>query len=144
MRARRLTVLENSGVEIQYLRNVEDALRFRKSVQHQSRIVIVGGGVIGLEVACAAAKNGCRVTVIESEARLLARAFPPLVSDLVAAKHRSHGVTFIFVATVTGTTSDGVRLSNGDAAEAELVLTGVRAAPMPTVGERLRLSCHSA
>src|ERR1700716_1418827 len=81
-RPRRLAVLENSHIEIQYLRNVEDALRFRKSVQHQSRIVIVGGGVIGLEAACAAAKNGCRVTVIESEARLSARAFPPLVSGL--------------------------------------------------------------
>jgi p-cumate 2,3-dioxygenase ferredoxin reductase subunit len=86
-RPRRLAELEKSGIEIQYLRNVEDALRFRKSVQHQSRIVIVGGGVIGLEAACAAAKNGCRVTVIESEKRLLARAFPSLVSDLVAAKH---------------------------------------------------------
>src|SRR5260370_3111502 len=101
MRARRLTVLENSGVEIQYLRNVEDALRFRKSIHDKSRIVIVGGGVIGLEAACAAAKNGCRVTVIESEQRLLARAFPAVVSDLVAAKHRSHGVEFIFAATVS-------------------------------------------
>src|SRR5260221_6980646 len=123
-RPRRHAALENSGIEIQYLRNVEDALRFRKSVQYQSRIVIVGGGVIGLEAACAAAKNGCRVTVIESEARLLARAFPPLVSDLVAAKHRSHGVAFIFGATGTGATPDGVQLSNGDAIEADLVLVG--------------------
>src|SRR5712692_4616372 len=61
-RPRRLAALENSGIGIQYLRNIEDALRFRKSVQHQSRIVIVGGGVIGLEAACAAAKNGWRVT----------------------------------------------------------------------------------
>src|SRR5712692_7161439 len=103
-RPRRLAALENSALEIQYLRNVEDALRFRKSIQDKSRIVIVGGGVIGLEAACAAATNGCRVTVIESEQRLLARAFPIIVSDLVAAEHRSHGVTFIFGATVTGTT----------------------------------------
>src|SRR5260370_19133276 len=139
MRARRLTVLENSGVEIQYLRNVEDALRFRESVQHQSRIVSVGGGVIGWEAACAAAKNGCRVTVIESETRLLARAFPPLVSDLVAAKHRSHGVAFIFGATVTGTTPDGVQLTNGEAIEADLVLIGIGVGPVSTVAERLGL-----
>ena len=138
-RPRRLAALENSGIEIQYLRNVEDALRFRKSVQHQSRIVIVGGGVIGLEAACAAATNGCRVTVIESEPRLLARAFPPLVSDLVAAKHRSHGVAFIFGATVTGTTPDGVQLSNGEAIEADLVLVGIGVEPVPTVAERLGL-----
>ncbi|HEY0569512.1 MAG TPA: FAD-dependent oxidoreductase, partial [Xanthobacteraceae bacterium] len=42
-RPRRIAALENSGIGIQYLRNVEDALRFRKSVQHQSRIMIVGG-----------------------------------------------------------------------------------------------------
>jgi p-cumate 2,3-dioxygenase ferredoxin reductase subunit len=138
-RPRRLAALENSGIEIQYLRNVEDALRFRKSVQHQSRIVIVGGGVIGLEAACAAAKNGCRVTVIESEQRLLARAFPAIVSDLVATRHRSHGVTFVFGATVTGTTPDGVQLSNDDAIEADLVLVGIGVEPVPTVAERLGL-----
>jgi p-cumate 2,3-dioxygenase ferredoxin reductase subunit len=138
-RPRRLAALENPGLEIQYLRNVEDALRFRKSVQDQSRIVIVGGGVIGLEAACAAANNGCRVTVIESEQRLLARAFPPLVSDLVAAKHRSHGVAFIFGATVTGTTPDGVQLSNGEVIEADLVLIGIGVEPVPTVAERLGL-----
>jgi len=138
-RPRRLAALENSGLEVQYLRNVEDALRFRKSVQHQSRIVVVGGGVIGLEAACAAAKNGCRVTVIESEARLLARAFPPLVSDLVAAKHRSHGVTFIFGAIVTGSTPDGVQLSNGEEIEADLVLVGIGVEPVPTVADRLGL-----
>jgi p-cumate 2,3-dioxygenase ferredoxin reductase subunit len=138
-RPRRLAALENSGIAIQYLRNVEDAVRFRKSVQHQARIAIVGGGVIGLEAACAAAKNGCRVTVIESEARLLARAFPPLVSDLVAAKHRSHGVAFIFGATVTGTTSYGVQLSNGEVIEADLVLVGIGVEPVPTVAERLGL-----
>ena len=138
-RPRRLEALENSGIEIQYLRNVEDALRFRKSVQHRSRIVVVGGGVIGLEAACAAAKNGCRVTVIESEFRLLARAFPALVSDLVAAKHRSHGVAFIFGATVTGPTPEGVVLSNGETIEADLVLVGIGVEPVPTVAERLGL-----
>jgi p-cumate 2,3-dioxygenase ferredoxin reductase subunit len=139
----RLAALENSGVEIQYLRNVEDALRFRKSVQHQSRIVIVGGGVIGLEAACAAAKNGCSVTVIESEARLLARAFPAIVSDIVAAKHRSHGVTFVFGATVTGSTPKGVRISNGDEMEADLVLIGIGVEPVPTVAKRLGLPSAS-
>src|SRR5438876_1095662 len=113
-----------------------EALRARG---FQGAITILGGGVIGLEAACAAARNGCRVTVIESEARLLSRAFPPLVSDLVAAKHRSHGVKFIFGATVTGTTPDGVELSNGDAIEADLVLVGIGVEPVPTVAERLGL-----
>jgi p-cumate 2,3-dioxygenase ferredoxin reductase component len=138
-RPRRLPALETSAIEVQYLRNVEDALRLRKSVHDKSRIVIVGGGVIGLEAACAAAKNGCRVTVIENEPRLLARAFPTVVSDLVAARHRSHGVEFIFGTTVVGSTPDSVKLSNGGEVRADLVLVGIGVEPVATVAERLGL-----
>jgi NADPH-dependent 2,4-dienoyl-CoA reductase/sulfur reductase-like enzyme len=138
-RPRRLAQLENLGLEVQYLRNVEDSLRFRKSIRDRSRIVIVGGGVIGLEAACAAAKHGCRVTVIEAEQRLLARAFPAVISDFVAAKHRSHGVAFVFGATVSGGTSNGVRLSNGDEIPADLVLIGIGVEPVETVAAPLGL-----
>jgi p-cumate 2,3-dioxygenase ferredoxin reductase component len=139
-RPRRLAQLENLGLDVQYLRNVEDSLRFRKSIRDKSRIVIVGGGVIGLEAAGAAAKQGCCVTVIEAEQRLLARAFPAFISDFVAAKHRSHGVAFVFGATVTGGTSTGVRLSNGSDIAADLVLIGIGVEPVPTVAERLGLA----
>jgi p-cumate 2,3-dioxygenase ferredoxin reductase subunit len=138
-RPRRLTALENSRLDVQYLRSVEDALQFRKSIQEKSGIVIVGGGVIGLEAACAAAKNGCSVTVIETEQRLLARAFPTVVSDFVAAKHRSHGVEFIFGITVTGGTANGVKLSDGREIAADLVLIGIGVEPVATVAKRLGL-----
>jgi p-cumate 2,3-dioxygenase ferredoxin reductase subunit len=138
-RPRRLAALENSGLDVQYLRRVEDALRFRKSIQDKSRIMIIGGGVIGLEAACAAAKNACRVTVIESEQRLLARAFPIIVSDLVAAEHRSHGVKFIFGATVSGATASGVKLGDGREIGADLVLIGIGVEPVASVAGRLGL-----
>ena len=138
-RPRRLAALQQSPLEVQYLRNVEDALRFRQSIRDKSRIVIVGGGVIGLEAACAAAKNGCRVTVIESEQRLLARAFPTIVSDLVAERHRHHGVEFVFGATVIGSTSDGVKLSDGSEIVADLVLVGIGVEPVANVAESLGL-----
>jgi p-cumate 2,3-dioxygenase ferredoxin reductase component len=137
-RPRRLAALENAAIEVQYLRNVEDALRLRRHIEARSRIVIIGGGVIGLEVACAASK-GCRITVIESEARLLARAFPNLVSDLVASRHRAHGVEFVFGATVTGCTSNSVRLSNGTEVAADLVLVGIGVTPSSGLIERLGL-----
>jgi len=141
-RPRRLAALERSPLEVQYLRNVEDALRFRRSIRDKSRIVIVGGGVIGLEAACAAAKNGCRVTVIESELRLLARAFPKIVSDLVADRHRAHGVNFIFGATVNGSSSNGVKLSDGSEIAADLVLVGIGVEPVAILAERLGLPCR--
>ena len=138
-RPRRFTVIENCGLDVQYLRNVEDALRFRWSIQHKSQIVILGGGVIGLEAACAAAMMGCAVTVVESEPRLLARAFPSLVSDLVTAKHRSHGVHFIFGTTVSGATANGVTLCDGREIAADLVLVGIGVESVPTVADRLGL-----
>jgi p-cumate 2,3-dioxygenase ferredoxin reductase subunit len=138
-RPRRLAVLEDTPLEVQYLRNVEDAFRFRRHIEVRSRIVIVGGGVIGLEAACAAAKNGCRVTVIESEARLLARAFPKQISDLVADRHRSHGVEFIFGTTITDSTSSSVRLSNGAEIATDLVLVGIGVTPSSRLAERINL-----
>jgi p-cumate 2,3-dioxygenase ferredoxin reductase subunit len=107
-RALHLAALENSGLDVQHLCNVEDALPFRQPIQDESRIVIARGGVIELEAACAAAKDGCSVIVIESEPRLRARAFAAIVSDLVASRHRSHGVHFVFGATVAGSTPEGV------------------------------------
>ena len=138
-RPRRLAALEKAPLEVQYLRNVEDAFRFRRHIEMRSHIVIVGGGVIGLEAACAAAKNGCRVTVIESEARLLARAFPNLISNLVADRHRNHGVEFVFGATVTGSTSSSVQLSNGADIAADLVLVGIGVIPSGDLANRLGL-----
>lgn len=138
-RPRRLAALDDAPLEVQYLRNVEDAFRFRRHIGARSRIVIIGGGVIGLEAACAAAKSGCRVTVIESEARLLARAFPGLISDLVAERHRNHGVEFIFGTTVSGGGSGSVRLSNGEAIAADLVLVGIGVAPSTGLAERIKL-----
>ena len=138
-RPRRLAALENAPLEVLYLRNIEDAFRVRRHIEARSRIVIVGGGVIGLEAACAAATGGCRVTVIESEARLLARAFPNLISDLVADRHRAHGVEFIFGATVTGCGSNSVRLSNGAEIAAGLVLVGIGVIPSGDLAERLGL-----
>jgi p-cumate 2,3-dioxygenase ferredoxin reductase subunit len=138
-RPRQLGALEQSALAVQYLRNVEDALRFRESIASKARIVIVGGGVIGLEAACASAKNGCRVTVIENEQRLLTRAFPKIVSDLVAERHRAHGVDFVFGSTVTGSTPTGVRLSNGNEIAADLVLVGIGVEPVSILAEGLGL-----
>jgi p-cumate 2,3-dioxygenase ferredoxin reductase subunit len=138
-RPRRLPALEDAPLEVQYLRNIGDALRFRRHIEARSRIVIVGGGVIGLEAACAAAKRDCRVTVVESEAGLLARAFPKLISDLVADRHRSQGVEFLFGVTVTGSTSRSVQLSNGAEIAADLVLVGIGVVPSSDLAKRLGL-----
>jgi p-cumate 2,3-dioxygenase ferredoxin reductase subunit len=137
---RRITMLERTDARVHYLRNVEDAMNLRQSFHRQARVVIIGGGVIGLEATCAAAKHGCDVTVVESEGRLLARAFPGLVSEVVEAKHRNHGVRFEFGVTVAEATLNGVRLTNGAELQADIVLVGIGVDPTNAIARDLGLS----
>jgi len=137
---RRLKTLEGTDARVHYLRNIEDALHLRQSFHRQLSVVIIGGGVIGLEAACAAAKHGCAVTVVESEGRLLARAFPGMVSEVVEARHRNHGVRFEFGATVAEGTANGVRLTNGTELKADIILVGIGVEPTNAIARDLGLA----
>src|SRR5438552_16517168 len=126
---RRIKTLEGASAQVHYLRNIEDAIHLRQSFHRQVSVVIIGGGVIGLEAACAAAKHGCDVTVVESEERLLARAFPGLVSEVVEARHRNRGVRFEFGVTVAAGSTNRVRLTNETELKAEIDLVGIGVEP---------------
>jgi p-cumate 2,3-dioxygenase ferredoxin reductase subunit len=140
---RRIDTLGGTGARVHYLRNIEDAMQLRQSFRRQARVVIVGGGVIGLEAACAAAKHGCDVTVVESQPRLLARAFPGIISEVVEARHRNHGVRFEFGVTVAEGTADGVRLTNGAELKADIVLVGIGVDPSSAVARGLGLTADA-
>ena len=140
---RRIKTFQGTDVRVHYLRNIEDALHLRQSFHRQSRVVIIGGGVIGLEAACAAAKLGCEVTVVESQPRLLARAFPGLVSDVVEERHRNHGVRFEFGVTVAEGTSNGVRLTDGAELKADIILVGIGVDPSSAIARDLGLSADT-
>jgi p-cumate 2,3-dioxygenase ferredoxin reductase subunit len=136
---RRLKALEGTGPRAHYLRSIEDSLNLRQSFHRQSRVVIVGGGVIGLEAACAAAKCGCNVTVVENQERLLARAFPDLVGKVVEGRHRNNGVRFEFGVSVASGTANGVRLTNGAELKADIVLVGIGVDPTNAIARDLGL-----
>ena len=140
---RQIKTFGGTDTRVHYLRNVEDAMHLRQSFHRRSRVVIIGGGVIGLEAACAAAKLGCEVTVVESQPRLLARAFPGLVSDVVEARHRNHGVRFEFDVTVAEGTADGVRLTNGAELRADIILVGIGVDPTSAIARDLGLSADT-
>jgi len=140
---RRLKALEGTGPRAHYLRSIEDSLNLRQSFHRQSRVVIVGGGVIGLEAACAAAKCGCNVTVVENQERLLARAFPDLVGKVVEGRHRNNGVRFEFGVSVASGTANGVRLTNGAELKADIVLVGIGVDPTNAIARDLGLPADS-
>jgi len=80
------------GPGVHVLRTRDDALRLRADIGPGKRLVIVGGGWIGLEVAATARQTGSAVTVLEQAPRLCARSVQPGVSAHLAALHAAHGV----------------------------------------------------
>ena len=77
-----------------YLRTFADALAMRQRLRSGSRLVVIGGGFIGLEIAASAIGRGCSVTLLEMAPRILMRGVPPEVADRAMARHEAAGVVF--------------------------------------------------
>ena len=131
-RPRRLLLAEASR-HCLYLRTHDDAAAIAARLAAEQRVVIVGGGFIGLEIAAAARKRGCAVTVIEAMHRLLARAVPEEIADIVADVHKANGVV-LRIGTSIQSISDigeGVAIGLGDSTSltADLCIIGIGALP---------------
>ncbi len=74
------------------LRNAADAARLRQALRPGQRVLLIGGGFVGLEVAASATRLGCRVTVVEKQPRLLPRAVSAWAAGRVLALHAGQGV----------------------------------------------------
>jgi NADPH-dependent 2,4-dienoyl-CoA reductase/sulfur reductase-like enzyme len=122
------------------LRSREDSDAIRNTFGEGKRLVIVGAGWIGLEVAAAARGKGTEVTVLEyAELPLLAvlgREMAAVFADL----HREHGVDLRFGVSVAEIASDGVKLADGTHFPADAVLLGVGAAPRTQLAEAAGLA----
>ena len=117
---------------IRYLRTVEDADAIRTAFTRRPRIVAVGSGLVGLEVAAAARSAGLEVDVVDAAERLLP-ALGPAIGEAVRAIHENAGVRFRFGATVErfeGTDAvSAVVLDDGARIPAELVIVGIGITP---------------
>jgi NADPH-dependent 2,4-dienoyl-CoA reductase/sulfur reductase-like enzyme len=125
-----------SGADVTYLRTVEDALGLREAIKPKSRIVIVGGGVIGLEVASAVVAAGGQPIVIEAGNRLMARSLCERTAEFLDTWHRQSGVDIRYGLTVTHHEARVLSLSNGEQIEVDhvLVCVGVEPNHDPFVG----------
>lgn len=86
---------------VHYIRTFDDAARLAAAIAAGGHLAIVGGGFIGLEIAAAARRRGCRVTVVEASERLLARTMPAPVGVFMRRLHEANGVEFLFGAHVS-------------------------------------------
>lgn len=137
--ARRLRVPGADDPRVTTLRTMEDAEALKARLAARPRLAVVGGGLIGLEVAAAARQLGCAVDVLEAADRLMARCVPPAISDRFAALHRDKGVTLHLGCALTAIApaADGSLVLQAGAARigADLVVVGIGGVPNTSLAE---------
>ena len=107
------------------LRTHDDAQALRTRLAEGARLVCIGAGVIGLEVAASARQRGSAVTVIEAAAAPLGRAMAPEIAQFIADLHRRAGVSLRLGTGVAAIEPDAVRLRDGERVPADVVLAGI-------------------
>ena len=128
-RPRRLPLEGNDDVEVRYLRTLDDSTGLRERLGDGRRLLVVGGGWIGMEVAASAHQLGTAVTLVEPAEQPLLAALGPEVGARFAAAHRKRGVdlrTGTGLDHLAGTTAT---LGDGSTVEVDTVLVGVGAVP---------------
>ena len=139
-RARRMTIEDAARAErtgnFLYLRNIEDVNAIRPHLEAGRRLVVIGGGYVGLEVAASAISRGVKVTLIEALPRVLARVTAPELSHFYEQVHRDAGVDVRTNVEVTGLTFDspgervtGVHITGGEVLPADFVVVGIGQLP---------------
>jgi 3-phenylpropionate/trans-cinnamate dioxygenase ferredoxin reductase subunit len=112
------------------IRTRADVDRLMGELAATSRVVVIGGGYIGLEAAAVLTKLGKHVTVLEALDRVLARVAGEPLSRFYEAEHRAHGVDVRLGAKVacieeTDGRATGVRLADGEVLACEMVIVGI-------------------
>ena len=118
---------------IHVLRTLDDALAIRAALDAAARVVVIGAGFIGSEVAATCRMSGLDVTLLEALPVPLARALGDEMGAACAELHRDNGVDLRVVVAPAGFDGDEqverVRLSDGSAIDADVVVVGVGVAP---------------
>lgn len=122
---------ELPGVHV--VRDLADVDRLRPELDAARRIVVIGGGYVGLEAAAVARKLGLEVALVESAPRILGRVAAPETADMLRVLHLSHGVRMLEgtgLSRITGAArADGVDLLDGRHLPADLVICGIGVLP---------------
>ena len=125
---------ELAGLHV--LRTLDDCLAIREGIDRGARVVVVGAGFIGAEVAATARGRGCEVTVLEALPVPLSRGLGPMMGAACGALHTDSGVDLRCNVGVAGIEADGggrvagVRLQSGETISADLVVVGIGVSPV--------------
>ncbi|SFP33588.1 NAD(P)/FAD-dependent oxidoreductase [Tranquillimonas alkanivorans] len=147
-RPRRLPAAIGGDLNCVYgVRTLADVDRMKHKFEPGRRVLIVGGGYIGLEAAAVAAKLGLKVTLVEMAERILSRVAAPETSDYFRALHHDHGVDIREGAGLErllgGTDVTGARLTDGTEIDIDFAVVGVGIAPCTELAERAGLAVEN-
>jgi 3-phenylpropionate/trans-cinnamate dioxygenase ferredoxin reductase subunit len=144
---RRLAIPGAELAGVHYLRSVADADRLRERLGRAGRVVVVGAGWIGAEVAAAARQGGGEVTIVAPEDVPLARVLGPEVGGVYRDLHAGHGVRMLMGTGVESFAGAGaverVRTADGQEIDCDLVVVGVGAQPRTALAERAGLAVEN-
>jgi len=146
-RARRLP---QAQANVLYLRTHDEALALKSALRPGARLVIVGGGFIGLEVAATARGLGCEVTVLEAGPRLAGRVLAPVISEALLQVHRQQGVDVRLNVALESIHAEAVQLVDGQLLPCDRVVVGIGMQPNIElavaagleVGQGIRVDAH--
>jgi len=138
---RRLTVPGADRSDLITLRTVADADRLKAQLGPGRRLVIVGGGYVGLEAAASATVLGTEVVLLERLDRVLKRVASEPLSVFFTARHRAAGVDIRTDTDLAAFEDGGVRLAAGELVEADVVLVGIGAFANDGLARKAGLDC---
>ena len=129
------------------LRKIDDVRRLRPALDDARRIVIIGGGYIGLEVAAVMRQEGRDAIVVEAEGRVMKRVAGETISGFFDGLHRSRGVDIRLgcrLASIDGDDSraTGITLASGERIDADLVLVATGARANDDIAKAAGLPCE--
>jgi 3-phenylpropionate/trans-cinnamate dioxygenase ferredoxin reductase subunit len=143
---RRLEVPGHELAGIHSLRTIADVDAIRADLAGARRLVVVGGGYIGLEAAACARQLGIEATVLEMADRPMARVVAPQVSAFYTRRHEREGVRIVCNASVSGFLGEGrvaaVRCGEREF-PADVVIVGVGILPDVTLAAAAGLRCDN-
>jgi 3-phenylpropionate/trans-cinnamate dioxygenase ferredoxin reductase component len=141
---RRLTVPGTELAGIHYLRSIDDVEAIKRDFADGMRLLVIGAGYIGLEVAAVAARAGLSVTVLEAEAHAMSRTVCAEVADFFADYHRAQGVDLRFGTRLTAFSGDSrvreARTATGEGLPCDLVIVAVGITPCTALAESAGLA----